>query len=217
MPPRAGSRLARADKHSRALKADPRSPRSTSSSSMGPGARCDAGPTSCSCSADGNGIVMRPDALCPVAATRAARAAPKPRTRLSVAETLNHKRIAEIGAVYDAVPAPRTPVDILARDDGHKPAPGPVATNKWLTAIIVKDAGTVIKRVFGRQTDATPNTAAPGSCSSTATTTRSNEKSRPARTPRRSAHQGYRLSRDARLLRELDGRANGQTSGLACG
>ena len=30
-------------------------------------------------------------------------------------EKLNHKRMAEIGAVYDATPAPRTPADILAR------------------------------------------------------------------------------------------------------
>jgi hypothetical protein len=101
-------------------------------------------------SADGKGIVMRPDALRPKAATRAARASPKPRTRLSAAEKLNHKRMAEIGAVYDATPAPRAPADILARDrpPGNEPAPGPVATNKWLTASIVKAPAAVIGRVF---------------------------------------------------------------------
>jgi hypothetical protein len=99
-------------------------------------------------SADGKGIVMRPDALRPAAATRAARAGPKPRARLATAEKLNHKRMAEIGAVYDAITAPRTPADILARDDGHESARGPVATNKWLTASIVKNAGTVIKHIF---------------------------------------------------------------------
>ena len=57
--------------------------------------------------------------------------------------------MAEIGAVYDATPAPRTAADILARDDSHEPAPGPIAANKWLCASIVKDAGTVIKHVFG--------------------------------------------------------------------
>jgi hypothetical protein len=57
--------------------------------------------------------------------------------------------MAEIGAVYDAVPARRAAADILARDDGHEPAPGPVAANKWLTASIVKNTGTVIKHVFG--------------------------------------------------------------------
>jgi len=101
-------------------------------------------------SADGKGIVMRPDALRPKAATRAARASPNPRTRLSTAEKLNHKRMAEIGAVYDATPALRTPADILARDRplGNEPAPGPVATNKWLTASIVKAPAAVISRVF---------------------------------------------------------------------
>ena len=101
-------------------------------------------------SADGKGIVMRPDALRPKAAIRAARAGPKPRTRLSAAEKLGHKRMAEIGAVYDATPAPRTAADILAHDRpaGEEPAPGPVAANKWLTASIVKAPATVIARVF---------------------------------------------------------------------
>ena len=101
-------------------------------------------------SVDGKGIVMRPDALRPKAATRAARAGPKPRTRLSAAEQPAHKRMAEIGAVYDATPAPRTATDILDRDRpaGETPAPGPVATNKWLTASIVKAPAAVIARVF---------------------------------------------------------------------
>ena len=58
------------------------------------------------------------------------------------------KRMAEIGAVYDAAPAPRAAADILARDDSDEPAPGPVATNKWLSASIVKDPGTVIAHIF---------------------------------------------------------------------
>ena len=100
-------------------------------------------------SADGKGIVMRPDALRTATATRRARAGPKPKARLAGAEKPGCKRMAEIGAVYDATPAPRTTADILARDDNHGPAPGPVATNKWLCASIVKNTGTVIKHVFG--------------------------------------------------------------------
>jgi hypothetical protein len=102
-------------------------------------------------SADGKGIVMRPEALRPDAAIRAARAGPKQRrTRLSAVEKPYHKRMAEIGAVYDAAPAPRTAADILARDrpSGKQPAPGPVAANKWLTASIVKAPAEVIARVF---------------------------------------------------------------------
>jgi hypothetical protein len=58
--------------------------------------------------------------------------------------------MAEIGAVYDAEPAPRTPADILtsAGPEDHEPAPGPVAKNKWLTASIVKAPAEVIKRIF---------------------------------------------------------------------
>jgi hypothetical protein len=77
-------------------------------------------------SADGKGIVMRPDALRTATAGRRARAGPKPKARLAGGETLNHKRMAEIGAVYDATPAPRTPADLLASaaPEGHEPAPG---------------------------------------------------------------------------------------------
>jgi hypothetical protein len=99
-------------------------------------------------SADGKGIMMRPDALRPKAAIRAARAGPEPRTRLSRSEKPGHKRMAEIGAVYDATPAARTATDILARDDRPQPAPGPVATNKWLTASVVKSPAMVITRIF---------------------------------------------------------------------
>jgi hypothetical protein len=101
-------------------------------------------------SADGKGIVMRPDALRAPTATRRARAGPKPKARLAGAEKLNCKRMAEIGAVYDAAPAPRQTADILAQADDHEPAPGPVATNKWLCASIVKNTGTVIQHVFAQ-------------------------------------------------------------------
>jgi hypothetical protein len=58
--------------------------------------------------------------------------------------------MAEIGAVYDATPSPRTPADIMSRSQGEQrePTPGPVATNKWLCASIVKDAAVVIEQVL---------------------------------------------------------------------
>jgi hypothetical protein len=101
-------------------------------------------------SADGKGIVMRPDALRAATARRSARAGPKLKVRLSREDQRYRKRMAEIGAVYDATPAPRTVADILtsAAPEGHEPAPGPVAANKWLCASIVKNASTVIGRVF---------------------------------------------------------------------
>jgi hypothetical protein len=102
-------------------------------------------------SADAKGIVMRPDALRPKTAMARARPGPKhPKTRLASAENSNYKRMAEIGAVYDATPSPRTAADIIAtdQDPDREPAPGPVATNKWLTASIVKDAGAVIEQIL---------------------------------------------------------------------
>jgi hypothetical protein len=88
-------------------------------------------------SADGKRIVMRPDALRTRTPSRPRAGPAKP--RLSDTDKRNRKRMAEIGAVYDATPAPRTTADILpsAAPDGYEPAPGPVARNKWLCASVV--------------------------------------------------------------------------------
>ena len=101
-------------------------------------------------SCDGKGIVMRPDALRAGTAARAVRAGPQPKVRLSREEQRNRRRMAEIGAVYDAKPAPRTAADILASHapEDQQPDPGPVATNKWLCASVVTDAAVVIARTF---------------------------------------------------------------------
>jgi hypothetical protein len=98
-------------------------------------------------SADGKGIVVRPGALRPATAKAAGKAKAKLKTRLSKGEKRARKRIAEVGAVYDVAPVPRAPADIIGRSDEAK-APAPRATNKWLTASVVDDAGTVISSVF---------------------------------------------------------------------
>jgi hypothetical protein len=100
-------------------------------------------------SADGKGIVMRPDALRPATAAAAARAAAAA-TRLPAADKPNRRRMAEIGAVYDATPAPRHPGDILPASGGeHRPArAGPRAAGKWLTASITASAAAVISEIF---------------------------------------------------------------------
>ena len=100
-------------------------------------------------SADAKGIVMRADALRTRAPARP-RAGPAPKPRLSGEQQQNRKRMAEIGAVYDAKPAPRTAADILtsAAPEGYEPAPGPTARNKWLTASIVNAPAEVIRRIF---------------------------------------------------------------------
>lgn len=103
-------------------------------------------------SADGKGIVMRPDALRAATAKAAAAATTKLATRLSKGEKRNRKRMAEVGAVYDLTPVPRCAEEVLASPrDGHDhdpPPPAPRAKNKWVTASVVEDAAAVIAAVF---------------------------------------------------------------------
>ncbi len=101
-------------------------------------------------SVDGKGIVMRPEALRAATATAAAKATTKLETRLSKGEKRNRKRMAEVGAVYTAVPVPRTAADVLATAADHHvtPKPAPKAKAKWLTASVVNDAATVVADVF---------------------------------------------------------------------
>jgi hypothetical protein len=97
-------------------------------------------------SADGKGIVMRPESLRPATAAKAEAATNKLECRLSKGEKRNRKRLAEVGAVYDITPAPRTASDIMSPHD--QTVPGPEAKNKWLTASVVDDAAEVVAGVF---------------------------------------------------------------------
>ncbi|MDP9208471.1 MAG: ISKra4 family transposase [Actinomycetota bacterium] len=103
--------------------------------------------------ADGKGIVMRPGSLRPGTAARAAQTSTKLTTRLSPGEKHGRKRMAEIVAVYDLDPAPRTVEDIIPRSrrpQRDKPArrPGPMVTGKWLAANVTDDIPTVIAAMF---------------------------------------------------------------------
>jgi hypothetical protein len=99
-------------------------------------------------SADGKGIVMRPDALRPATEKAAAAATTKLESRLSKGERRYRKRMAEVGAVYDVTPAPRRAIDLFASNDGHDPPPAPRAKGKWITASVVEDAAEVVAGVF---------------------------------------------------------------------
>jgi hypothetical protein len=103
--------------------------------------------------ADGKGIVMRPGNLRPGTAARAARASSKLATRLSPGEKHGRKRMAEIVAVYDLDPAPRTAEDIIptrrrSQQDNPARRPGPVVTGKWLAANVTDDIPAVIAAMF---------------------------------------------------------------------
>jgi hypothetical protein len=99
-------------------------------------------------SADGKGIVMRPDGLRPATAAKAAIAKTKLKGRLSKGEKTNRKRMAEVGAVYTVTPVPRSPIDVMAHRGDAVPKPAPEAKDKWVTASVVDDAAEVIGRVF---------------------------------------------------------------------
>jgi len=99
-------------------------------------------------SADGKGIVMRPEGLRPATASKAARSANKLSGRLSKGEKANRKRMAEVGAVYTVRPVSRSPEDIMARSGERQPKQAPTTAHKWLTASVVNDAATVIAGVF---------------------------------------------------------------------
>jgi len=112
---------------------------------------------------DGKGIVMLPEALRPATARAAAAAENKLATRLSPGEKNGRKRMAELACVYDAVPVPRTPEDIIstpaqkrrkkkaqaAKPKGKQKPREPQATGKWLTASVTDDIPAVIAAAFG--------------------------------------------------------------------
>ena len=102
---------------------------------------------------------------------RCARPPPRPRprpprklsTRLSKGEKRNRKRLAEVGAVYDADPVaahPRRHPRPHAASSPAQPAQAPVAANKWLTASVTDDAATVVGRVFDEADRRDPTTRA---------------------------------------------------------
>jgi hypothetical protein len=100
---------------------------------------------------DGKGVVMIPQALREATARAAAQTQRKLRTRLSPGEKNGRKRMAEVAAVYDALPAPRSAADVIAPPGAGSDTTrrrGPKATGKWLTASVTHDIPAVIAAGF---------------------------------------------------------------------
>jgi hypothetical protein len=126
-------------------------------------------------SADGKGVVIRPDALREgTARAAAAKGGNTMKTRLASGEKNGRKRMATLGTVYDAEPSPRGIDDVIAdpaaeqADDGQpERRPGPAARSKWLP----DRSTTAPNRSSGpcstRPRPGIPTTGAPGSCWST--------------------------------------------------
>jgi hypothetical protein len=102
-------------------------------------------------SADGKGLVMRPEALREATAKAAARLG-KMRTRLASGEKPARKRMATLVTVYDAEPAKRRPHDVIAppggRNGSRRLRPGPKARGKWLAGSVRRDPGEMIAAAF---------------------------------------------------------------------
>src|SRR6266545_259626 len=80
-------------------------------------------------SVDGKGVVMRPEALRDQTRKAAAKGANRYQTRLASGEKQGRKRMATLGTVYDATPAPRRPHDAITRPPASTPPlpPAPAA------------------------------------------------------------------------------------------
>jgi hypothetical protein len=108
-------------------------------------------------SVDGKGVVMRPEAL-REATRKAARSKGQGpyRTRLASGEKPARKRMATLGVVYDAEPAPRRAHDVLTvpaagaegRSGQRGRRVGPTAQAKWLTGSVTQPSEQVIRAVF---------------------------------------------------------------------
>ncbi|GGV74121.1 hypothetical protein GCM10010277_88090 [Streptomyces longisporoflavus] len=101
---------------------------------------------------DGKGIVMRPEALRPATLKAHLTQQRAMRTRIAPGEKPNRKRMATLGCVFDADPAPRRPHDIIAPPDGRTstrpPRPGPKARAKWLTGSVIHPPEHTIAAAF---------------------------------------------------------------------
>lgn len=104
-------------------------------------------------SADGKGVVMRPEALLPAVRRAAARPEHKMRKRLSKGEKKDRKRMSTVAAVYTVEPYVRTaedilaelaPVHLVAQQEQERPRP----QDKRVWASVVKKPELLIREAF---------------------------------------------------------------------
>jgi hypothetical protein len=107
--------------------------------------------------ADGKGIVMRPEGLREATRRAAASGTHKLEKRLSKGEKKNRKRMAEVSAVYDLPAVPRTADDVLGNLDGAAPSPRPRPQNKRVWASVEKPLCTVIAEAFAEADQRDPD------------------------------------------------------------
>jgi hypothetical protein len=117
-------------------------------------------------SVDGKGVVMRPEALREATLKAAqAKGTGTYRTRLASGEKQGRKRMATLGVVYDATPAPRRAHDVICVPAATAEGPsgqrsrriGPKAQAKWLTGSVTQPSEQVIQAVFDQATQRDPS------------------------------------------------------------
>ncbi|MGW0537857.1 ISKra4 family transposase [Streptomyces sp. NPDC003032] len=111
---------------------------------------------------DGKGVVMRPEALREATRRAAAKsAAGGRRGHLAPGEKPNRKRMATVACVFDTVPAPIRPHDIIhppgGRSPTRSPRPGPKAERKWCTASVIRRPDQVIADAFSQAASRDPH------------------------------------------------------------
>ncbi len=116
-----------------------------------PVAPCPAG-VPLAISPDGKGVAMRPEAR---RAETARKAAGRPGqafgNRLGTGQKTGHKRIAEVGCVFDVLPppeGPRTPEQVMGRAPGQPAPPGPRAVNRWYAVQVTASRAETIALLF---------------------------------------------------------------------
>jgi hypothetical protein len=107
-------------------------------------------------SADGKGVLMRPDS-CRKGTRAGGRRARNFRKRRGTGEK-GHKRMAETGAVFDVAPLPRTPEQVMAAGPGKD---APRALNRWYTVDIDAGRASTVSDVFDEAERRDPGRARP--------------------------------------------------------
>ncbi|HEX5304275.1 MAG TPA: ISKra4 family transposase [Streptosporangiaceae bacterium] len=100
-------------------------------------------------SEDAKGVAMRPEARRPDTA-RKARKRPGQAFghRLGTGQKAGSRRMAQTGAVFDVIPAPRVPEQVMGRAPGQPGPAGPRAVNRWYACDITAGREAAIGKAF---------------------------------------------------------------------
>ena len=111
-------------------------------------------------SSDGKGIVMRHDDLRPATKAAAERQPVRSGPRLKSGQKRQRKRMAQVAAIYEVAPYPRTVEELLGTADcaaDPRPPPRPRPTNKRVWASVETSTETVLEQLFDEARERDPH------------------------------------------------------------